>query len=381
MIMSTTGLYIHIPFCRHKCIYCGFYSVPCGANLSMVDKYLDCLEMECGLRERLYGRLSVDTVFVGGGTPSLLSPQQLDRLGHIIRSHFDLTPVTEFTFESNPGTLSSDKLDSMRAMGANRLSMGLQSSDDGLLSSLGRIHDSKTFEHCYHMARLAGFDNISIDMMFGLPGQTIQSVERDIDYLVELAPEHISAYSLMIDPDTPLEHMLDQGTLTLPDDDTERQMYYTYRRRLAQAGYLQYEISNWSRPGRRSEHNVRYWRDRDYLGLGPAAHSLMLEYRFGNPESLEIWSEALTSGRDPAIVHEVRSIPNHMSEYMFTGLRMLDGIQFNSFRETFGCSLDEAYPGVVDKLVDRGLLSRNQFGIRLTDLGLDLANQVFMEFV
>lgn len=381
MTMETIGLYIHIPFCRHKCIYCGFYSVSCGVDLSNVDRYLDCLEMECVLREKQYGRLYVDTVFVGGGTPSILSPRQLDRLGHIIHSHFDLANVTEFTFESNPGTLDPYKLDSMRAMGANRLSMGLQSSDDRLLVSLGRIHNRVTFEQSYHMARQAGFDNISVDMMFGLPGQTVNSVERDIDYIMELSPEHISAYSLMIDPGTPLEQMLSHGTLTLPEEDDERQMYYTYRRRLAQAGYIQYEISNWSRPGRRSAHNVRYWRDQDYLGLGPAAHSLMQEYRLGNPESLETWSESLTAGGDPAVVQEKRSLSDHMSEYMFTGLRMLEGIEFDSFRETFGCSLDEVYPGVVDKLVTRGLISRDQVGIRLTDLGLDLGNQVFVEFV
>ncbi|MBR5137652.1 MAG: radical SAM family heme chaperone HemW [Clostridia bacterium] len=379
--MNTVGLYIHVPFCRHKCIYCGFYSVPCGEQFSLAEKYLEMLEKECKIKSRKYGKLSLDTIFVGGGTPSLLSPDNLRTLGRIIHTYFDLTNLTEFTFESNPGTLDAEKLKTMREIGANRLSMGLQSSSDETLSLIGRIHNKATFEESYKLVREAGFDNVSVDMIFGFPNQTLEDVKQDIGYLTSLKPEHISAYSLMIDEGTMLEQMLDDGKVTLPPEDVERQMYYAYREMLSNAGYVQYEISNWAQPGRQSQHNARYWRDKDYIGIGPSAHSLMLGERFGNPDSLDTWSESLANDQDPGILQEKRSIDDHMTEYMFTGLRMLEGISLEGFQSTFGQSIDEAYPGIVDSLIERGLLAKENGYIHLTDKGLDLGNQVFVEFV
>lgn len=379
--MSTVGLYIHVPFCRHKCIYCGFYSVPCGEQFSLAEKYLQMLERECEIKAGKYGRLSLDTIFVGGGTPSLLSPGELRELGRIIHTYFDTSSMSEFTFEANPGTLDMDKLQAMRTIGANRLSMGLQSSNDDTLALIGRIHNRHIFEESYRLARQAGFDNISVDMIFGFPGQTLEDVTRDIDYLIKLKPEHISAYSLMIDEGTALEKMLDEGRFTLPPEDVERQMYYAYRKMLSKAGYEQYEISNWAQPGRQSQHNIRYWRDKDYLGVGPSAHSLMRGERFGNPDSLDTWTQDLTNNQDPGILLEKRSTDDHMTEFMFTGLRMLEGINLTAFEATFGVTVDQAYPGVVDSLTGRGLLVKENGHIHLTDVGLDLGNQVFVEFV
>ncbi len=377
--MDPVGIYVHVPFCRRKCIYCGFYSLPrSGGDFSA---YLEALDRECAMRRGEYGVLPVDTVFFGGGTPSLLEPEDITAAIGSLRRNFDLSGVSEFTFESNPGTLTKAKLDAMRSSGVNRLSMGLQSSDEGLLHLIGRVHDRKTFEESFRLARGAGFDNISVDMIFGLPGETLAQVEADIDYLLSVHPEHISAYSLMIDPGTPLESMLDSGLLTLPSEDDERAMYYAYRRRLADAGYLQYEISNWCLPGRESRHNIRYWRDRDYLGLGPAAHSLMGNRRFANPESVDGWISALSNGCDPSELLETRSRNDHMTEFMFTGLRMLAGVQKTEFRQKFGCDIDDEYPGVAAKLEARGLLAQDGESLRLSDLGLDLANQVFLEFV
>lgn len=378
--MSTVGLYIHVPFCRHKCIYCGFYSVPCGAEFSMSD-YLDSLEKECILKTGTYGKLSLDTIFVGGGTPSLLSPDDLKKLGRILHTYFDLTALKEFTFESNPGTLDIAKLRAMREIGANRLSMGLQSSKDETLSMIGRIHNRAIFEESFSTARQAGFDNISVDMIFGFPNQTLVDVKKDIEYLTDLNPEHISAYSLMVDEGTVLENLLNQGKMTLPAEDEERQMYYMYRDLLALAGYQQYEISNWSKPGFRSQHNIRYWQDKDYLGIGPAAHSLMNGDRFGNPDSVDNWTRALRQGNDPSILQEHQTERDHMTEFMFTGLRMLEGVSHERFSATFGKAIDEAYPEVIDKLVQRNLLVSDHIGIRLTDTGLDLGNQVFVEFL
>lgn len=362
--MRPLELYIHIPFCERKCKYCDFLSAP-----STVEERKKYVESLCR-KIRSYGELAkvyvVVTIFVGGGTPSILLPEQMEEIFDAIRGTFRIEESAEITIEMNPGTVNREKLLAYRRCWINRLSIGLQSADNEELKVLGRIHTYEEFLDTYHMARAEGFDNINIDLMSAIPGQTLVSFEKTLKNVARLKPEHISAYSLIIEEGTPFYERYREGKHDdeLPDEETERRMYQMTKELLGRYGYVRYEISNYARPGYECLHNLGYWDRAEYLGIGSGAASLMDNRRWIEGEQ----SEELT-------------VQNQMEEYMFLGLRKMQGVSIRKFHEIFGRSITEVYGEVLKDMMKKGLLEIEESYVRLTDYGIDVSNYVMSEFL
>ncbi len=367
-------IYVHIPFCARKCYYCDFYSFP--ADEKTREAFFTALKEE--IASSPWTNSPVSSVFFGGGTPSIVRSEQIGRVLDTLRKEFRVLPDAEITLEANPGTVTQESLASYKAMGINRLSMGLQSANAGTLQKLGRIHDFDTFVTSFHLARAAGFDNINVDLMSGLPGETLQDFENSLFRTLHLRPEHISVYSLIIEENTPFYRLYggESGTAKeeLPGEDLDREMTYDAVRILSDAGYARYEISNYAIPGFESRHNTGYWTGAPYLGFGPAAASYMEGKRFKNALSLN-WYEL------PYIETETLSEADRMSEFMILGLRMTRGVRDEAFVRLFNRSMFEVFEEVIEKYVRLGALSRNGAGISLTPYGLDVSNVVFSEFM
>ena len=388
-------LYIHIPFCVKKCNYCDFLSfgtederlaeTPCHPTrqLPVPEVYVDrlCREIRWyGSKEKFRHR-PVISVFFGGGTPSLLSEGQIFRVMAEIRENFLIRRDAEITMEANPGTVTPGKLNQMRFCGINRLSLGLQSTLDSELKALGRIHNYGAFLQSFRWAREAGFKNVNVDLITAVPEQTMASYKKSLEQVAALGPEHISAYSLIIEPGTPFETLEAQGKLILPDEDEEREMYRLTRRFLSDKGYERYEISNYARPGFECRHNTGYWRGKDYLGLGLGASSLIDGCRFSNTADMKRYLE-LETGTDGWYSESGRlSREAQMEEFMFLGLRMVRGVSEKEFYRKFEEKLMTVYGGVIRKNEARGLLIRKNGRIWLTERGMDLANIVESEFL
>lgn len=389
-------IYVHIPFCIKKCDYCDFLSAPCDEDTR--NRYVGCVARELQAYGNIYGRggrnIPVTSVFFGGGTPSILEGAQIRALLECMRSSFNIEESAEITMECNPGTLTEQKLMEYKAAGVNRLSIGLQSANEAELKAIGRIHTYEEFVWGYEAARRCGFDNINIDLMSALPHQTISTYEATINKILELEPEHISAYSLILEEETPLydrvEELEKNGLPTgLPDEDTEREMYYMTGRLLEQAGYKRYEISNYAREGRECKHNTAYWRRENYLGVGIGASSCMDDVRTKNivdiNEYMRIYSGNNTADVNAREESETCELTREdmMSEFMFLGLRMMSGISKQDFEEQFGVGYDEIYGQVTDKLIAEGLLeaSEDNQNLWLTPLGIDVSNMVLAQFI
>jgi oxygen-independent coproporphyrinogen-3 oxidase len=370
-------LYVHIPFCVKKCGYCDFLSGP--ADEAVRAAYLEALAGEIRRCGETAGSCRVVSVFFGGGTPSVLSGKQLSRLLSEIREDFSLTADCEITLEANPGTLDREKLRLCGEAGFNRISLGCQSADDRELRRLGRIHTWEDFLDGFRMAREAGFRNINVDLMSGIPGQSLRSWEKSLEKTAELEPEHISAYSLILEEGTPFWE--NREKLDLPDEDTERQMYERTGELLESYGYRQYEISNYAREGRRCRHNLGYWTGREYLGLGLGASSLWQDTRFRNTDSLEIYRQSCGDPQKIRVEKETLSREDRQSEYMILGLRLTEGISLENFRETFGKDVREIWPGVLEKYEGLGLLEEPGGRLRFTRKGISLSNVVLAEFI
>ena len=379
--MKELGIYIHIPFCVQKCNYCDFLSFPAGDDLRA--QYLDALEREIAAFPCAEEYHAV-SVFLGGGTPSVLRPDQIRAVLDVVRTRFDVRENAEITMECNPGTGTDFR--ALKQAGINRISFGVQSADDARLKTLGRIHTWHDAETSFFQAREAGFDNLSVDLIFSLPGQTVSAWEQSLEAAVRLGPEHISAYSLIIEEGTrfyDLYHEEDERraagekTRMLPDEDAEREMYHRTGEILAGAGYLQYEISNYARPGYESVHNNGYWIRREYAGFGLGASSQIRDRRYRNTTGLDTYLQ------DPVsrCQEETLTKKDAMSETMFLGMRRMEGVSRTAFRETFGQDIDEAFPGAVSRLTGQGLLEEAGDRIRLTRRGIDLSNYVFSAFV
>ncbi|MDI6601691.1 MAG: radical SAM family heme chaperone HemW [Thermoanaerobacteraceae bacterium] len=371
------GLYVHIPFCKRKCLYCDFNSYPSKEYL--IDNYIDAV-----LKEAVYynGEVrNITTVFIGGGTPTVLSPGQLSRLINGIVYTFEIRDNVEITIEANPGTLDKEKLSVLRQAGVNRLSLGVQSMDDRLLKKLGRIHSVQDFVENFEEARYLGFDNINVDLMFGLPGQAMEDWTDTINKILTLNPEHISCYGLMIEEDTPYYKLYKKGELLLPDDDTEREMYWKAVKMLESHGYIHYEISNFAKRDYECRHNLKYWKDKQYIGLGAGAHSYYKGYRYANELFPEKYIEAIDSGNRAFVQKEYIDKKSEMEEYVFMGLRLMEGIKIEDFENRFGVSPYNIYGESIDKLIKLGLIELQEDMIYLTERGIDLSNQVFMEFM
>jgi len=372
------GVYVHVPFCLRKCLYCDFVSYP--ALPDEMDAYFTALIREIEIVAAELSNVPVTSVYLGGGTPSVLPIATLCSIVGHIGSAFHLEPHAEISVEINPGTLQETDLEAMVAAGINRLSIGMQSLDDGLLKRLGRVHTAQEAVKCMRAARAAGFANINIDLMFGLPGQSMNHFRQTLDCAIELAPDHISCYSLIVEPTTPLAKQLEEERLSLPDEETELAMYEWAMARLHDAGYNHYEISSWARPGYRCRHNELYWRNGWYRGLGPAAHSHWDGQRWANEPTVEAYCQAIDRGVLPVAERFPLSADDEMDETMFMGLRLLEGVSEETFRARFGRGLKATYGREIERLVRLGLVEYDH-GVRLTRKGLFIANQVFAAFL
>ena len=371
------GLYLHIPFCLAKCRYCDFYSA--AAPLSVREAYVDALVRDVALQAKKAAGYVVDTVYIGGGTPTVLAPEALARVLLAVRESFCLDPLAEITVECNPATFEKGAFEVLAAAGVNRVSLGLQSAHDNELRALGRPHDFKTFVDTFQAVRAAGIQNVSVDLMFGIPHQTGESLGQTLDAVLALAPTHISAYGLRIEEGTPFYAM--KKTLPIADDDAVADMQLAIGKRLALAGYEHYEVSNYARPGYRSRHNMRYWQCASYLGLGPGAHSYFEGARFAVPADTAAYVSALTGGKElpPAEVHRLTS-HEMREEHVMLGMRLFEGIDESDFCARFGVSFEAAY-GPFGALLAGGFLCRKNGRIAFTEKGMYVSNAILSEWL
>lgn len=388
-------LYFHIPFCVRKCLYCDFLSAP--ADASVQDVYMEALLRETKERAKEYCEYLVDTVFIGGGTPSVVDAAWIRRLMETVFENFSVAENAEITMEVNPGTVDEQKLQTYYAAGINRLSIGLQSADDGELQRLGRIHTWEDFQETYGLARAVGFVNINVDVMSALPEQTFASYTGTLEKVLALTPqpEHISAYSLILEEGTPFAGMHKQGLLQLPDEECERQMYEQTVELLGRHGYSRYEISNYAKAGYACRHNCGYWRRANYVGFGIGAASMVENTRFQNESNLQKYLENPLECRSEI---QKLTLEEQMEEFMFLGLRMTEGVSEAAFFEVFNKQMEEVYGDVIAKNIADGLLydcedsestvkrevSRRAGGrirLALTKRGMDLSNYVMAQFL
>jgi len=373
------AVYIHIPFCVKKCNYCDFPSYP-GAGYD-VGAYLAALGLEMDLYRDAWLGKEVSTLFIGGGTPSILTEAQLESLFGLIHSRFTLEEDAEVTFEGNPGTLDAGKFGLLREGGVNRLSLGAQSLDDEMLKGLGRIHSSAEALRAFELARAAGFKNINLDLMHGLPGQSEGAWQDTLRRAVKLKPEHLSVYGLIIEAGTPFGQAFEEGYMELPEEEVRASMMQWGSEYLSSNGYTHYEISNYARPGRECRHNIVYWQNETYLGFGAGAASYSGGCRRTNTPDVIGYMAKIQRGMVPVAELEKPDLAQQMAETMFLGLRMLNGVERARFALRFGRELDEIYGTQISFLVGRGLLENSSAAIWLTNRGVPLANEVFCEFL
>ena len=379
--MKELGIYIHIPFCKSKCLYCDFNSY---ANKdSCIDGYIKSVKREIERYAQGNKNVLVKTIYIGGGTPSYIKEKYIKELIETIKKNFEIFSNAEITIEVNPGTVNRRKLECYYKVGINRLSIGLQSANDKLLKLIGRVHDFEDFLETVKLANTVGFTNINADCMIGLPNQTIYDVEETINTLINLRLTHVSVYSLIVEPGTPLEKKIDSGELKLPDEEIERYMYWFAKRKLEENGYLHYEISNFARPMFRSRHNMDCWNQKEYKGFGVSASSYENRVRYTNISNIEQYIKNIEEEKfeENYIVEEKQDREAMMKEYMLLGLRKITGVSISEFRKKFGTIPAFKYNKEITKLTEEGLIESNGLSIRLTKKGLDLANLVWEEFV
>lgn len=373
-------LYLHIPFCVSKCKYCDFLSAPSGEEQRQIYVERLCRRIRYWSDVIHNYGYEIVSIFVGGGTPSILTEAQITQVFEAVHESFPIREDAEITLEMNPGTDVKDKLPVYCELGINRLSMGLQSADNEELKCLGRIHTYEDFRQVYQWAREAGFTNINVDLMSAIPGQTMESYEDTLRKVADLEPEHISAYSLIIEEGTPFYERYGEGRHAeeLPDEDIERQMYVRTGEILEDYGYHRYEISNYAKDGYECRHNLGYWDRKEYLGLGAGASSLMDHIRWKEPDHI---------GPSTGLVLEEREDftrlrrKDEMEEFMFLGLRKINGVSEYDFYKSFRVSMDEIYKESIENLIKEGLLVREEDRIRLTDRGIDLSNYALSQFL
>ncbi len=386
--MKEIGIYVHIPFCKRKCFYCDFASY--DNKQEKINEYVDILLNEI---EDTKNNLSLDhivsTIYFGGGTPSFIESKYIKSILEKIEKSFNVSKDAEITIEVNPATVTEEKLKTYQMCNINRLSIGLQTTNDTLLKTIGRLHTYSEFLSTYNLARKVGFTNINVDLIFGLPNQTLKDVENDLENIIELNPEHISTYSLIIEEDTKLSKMLkvvdindakerkEETVLKLPPEDIERKMYWRIKNTLEKNGYKHYEISNFAKKGYESKHNLNCWNQKEYLGFGVAASSYIDNVRYSNKKSL---SEYMFNFKNKNI-EEKQEREEKLKEYMMIGLRKIDGVSISEFEKNFSLNPLMYFRFEISKLSDQGLLEVDLDNIKLTKKGIDFANIVWEEFV
>lgn len=377
--MKKLGLYLHFPFCIRKCKYCDFLSF----EIHDEDVYMDyakamALELR-RWRDRLDG-YEVDTIFLGGGTPSLISCEAMDRIVEALYE-LNLSKKVEFSIEANPKTLDMDKLSYYINSGINRLSIGVQSLDDGMLQFLGRIHTKKDFFKNYEEARNAGFENINIDLMFSIPNQSFELWMDTVKQAIELQPEHVSFYSLIIEENTPLYHMKVSGEINELDEDIDRKMYWKAVNTLCSSGYEHYEISNMAKDALVCHHNMKYWSMAEYIGIGAGAHSFFQEQRFSNETDLNKYIKNANNNLDNKVWAHQNTRYDDISEYIFTGLRKIQGIHLDDFKKRFNMSMYDCFESQINEFLSGKWMVQKNNQLMLTNKGLDISNKIMSEFI
>ena len=385
--MKEIGLYIHIPFCKQKCSYCDFCSYE--NKTSLIPDYMKWIQTEIkevgqvNKQEAHEEAFLVKTIYIGGGTPSFVESKYIAEIMRTIKENYCLDEHVEVTIEVNPGTVTIEKLQDYFNCGINRLSIGLQSTYDALLKQMGRIHTYQEFLDTYYSARQVGFQNINVDLMLGLPNQTLQEIQNSVEEIIGLEPEHISVYSLIVEEGTELERQLQEKQFILPDEELERKMYWKTKELLEKNGYIHYEISNFSKTGYKSKHNSDCWEQKEYIGFGSSAHSYTNNVRYSNVESVEEYIKNYENGKieNNFIFHEKQTQEAKQKEFMLLGLRKIEGISIQEFKIRFVANPIYLYHEKLEKLVKEGLIQVEGDNIRLTNKGIDFANLVWEEFV
>ena len=379
------GIYIHIPFCAKKCYYCDFVSYP---NMKEKQKeYVEALKKE--IKSYDLQNYNITTIYIGGGTPSYIESKYIVEVLEYIKSKLNANETKfenmEITIEVNPGTVTKEKLLDYKKVGINRLSIGLQSTNDRLLRQIGRIHKYQDFLQTYNLARNVGFTNINIDLMLGLPNQSIKDLKESIEKVISLQPEHVSIYSLIVEEGTKLYKQIETGELELPEEELERKMYWYTKSKLELAGYKHYEISNYAKPKRESKHNSNCWEQKQYIGIGASAHSYLDNVRYCNVSNLKEYISNMenveTDFEEKYIVNERQNLEDRKNEFMLLGLRKIDGVSISMFKEKYVENPIFKYRDSLEKLVNEGLVLIDGDMIKLTNKGLDLANIVWEEFI
>ena len=375
--MKEIGIYIHIPFCIKKCEYCDFVSY-CNKE-KYVPQYINALKKE--IKNNINKEYKITTIYIGGGTPSSIEENYIADIIETIKLNMNDENLKEFknvevTIEVNPGTVTEKKLETYKEIGINRLSIGLQETHDELLKSIGRIHTYEEFLKTYNLARKIGFNNINVDLMIALPNQTIQDIKENLEKIIKLNPEHISVYSLILEEGTPFYNKYNENKIKLPDEKLERNMYWYVKNTLENNGYIHYEISNFSKKGFESKHNMNCWNQEEYFGFGVAAHSYNNKTRYSNTNNIEEYIKESNK-----IIHEEQTLEDMQKEYMLLGLRKIEGINIQKFKNKFAQNPIFIFKEQLSKLVDEELIVIDGNEIKLTNKGLDLANIVWEEFI
>lgn len=377
------GIYIHIPFCMQKCLYCDFVSY---INKSeCVKEYINCMIKE--IQSYDFKKYNITTIYIGGGTPSFIESDYIKEIINVIQNKLEKNDTRwediEITIEANPGTVTLEKLNDYKTVGINRISLGLQATQDRLLKQIGRIHNYKDFLEAYELLKRVGFNNINVDLMIGLPNQSIKDLKESLEKIIKLNPNHISVYSLIIEDGTPISKLLDEEKIKLPDEEIERQMYWYVKNKLELNGYNHYEISNFSKKGKESKHNLNCWKQKQYIGIGAAAHSYFKDIRYSNTNNIEEYIKNIKENNieKNRKIEEKQTIEDKKNEFMMLGFRMIEGVNIADFKAKFVDNPLYVYREKIKKLTDEGLIEVDLNNIKLTNKGLDLANAVFEEFI
>ena len=397
--MKDIGLYIHIPFCKKKCNYCDFVSF--ANSEEKVEEYINCLICEIKevaenvkfqFQQKKGDLVNVRSIYLGGGTPSYIDSKYIKQILNTIRNSYDFVMAglidkqeqfPEITIEINPGTVTEEKLKDYKYSGVNRISIGMQATQNRLLTQLGRIHSYQEFKTTYLLARKIGFNNINIDFMIGLPNQTIENIKESLQKIKKLNPEHVSVYSLIVEENTILSKQIEEGTLKLPEENKEREMYWTVKNFLEENGYNHYEISNFAKPNRESRHNMDCWNQKEYFGFGVAAHSYVDNVRFSNITDLNSYIENYKHNEPEKnfVFHEKENYLDTMKEYLLLGFRKIKGVSKKDFENKFQLPIESIFKLELEELKEKGLILENEDTYYLSDKGIDFANLVFEKFV
>lgn len=373
------GIYVHIPFCVKKCNYCDFYSIRWDEKLEKT--FVECAVKEIKMYKEYGEKYSVDTIYIGGGTPSIIKDNSIYLIINEIYKSFKVDDNTELSIEANPKNINKEKLENYRGFNINRISIGIQSLNDTVLKTIGRIHDKEDAIKSIMIAQDLGFTNINSDIMFNIPGQTISNVLSTISKIIELEVPHISFYSLKVEENTPFFYMVNNNQIKMPEEAIEREMYYAGRGEMGKNNIYQYEISNFAKIGYECKHNIKYWMHEPYIGIGPAAHSYINECRYNNIANINKYFKCILNDEQAIINKETIDYKEKMFEYIILRLRMKQGFYLSDFNKTFKVDFFDIYKDILKELLDFKLIEISKDNIRLTQRGIDVSNYVFTKFL